>query len=350
MTRIGKLRSDLPNEIWSPLVKKNSLWFFTAILLAEILRSTLAVAAIGLGADLYIGDNTPGGNVYKFSESGVRSVFAPGIAPTGLAFDANGNLFAAAHDPSQGVIYKYTPAGTRSTFASGLSLPEGLAFDSAGNLFEADDVSGTIFKFTPSGIKTTFATGLVVPVGLAFDASGNLFVSSEGPGIIFTFTPGGVKSTFASGLAGPIGLAFDSQGNLFVADSNNSGGAHIFRYTPAGVQATFWSGFGEPVGLVFDANGNLFESDTLNRAVYKFDPQGNRSTFDTSISLPEWMAFAPVPEPSTFVLAVVGSLAVLIAGRRRLLPRRSHLLPEAARVFGISRETVSRALRRFPIE
>jgi sugar lactone lactonase YvrE len=302
-------------------VEKKPFWFFTAIFLAALLRHASPIAA--RGADLYIGDNSPAGKIYKFSDSGVRSVLDnSSISPTGLAFDANGNLFAATHDPSQGVIYKYTPAGTRSTFASGLSLPEGLAFDANGNLFEADDVSGTIFKFTPSGIKTSFATGLVIPVGLAFDASGNLFVSSEGPGIIFVFTPGGVKSTFASGLSGPIGLAFDAQGNLFVADSNNSGGAHIFRYTPGGVQSTFWSGFGEPVGLAFDASGNLFESDTLNRAVYKFDPQGNRSTFDISISLPEWMAFAPLPEPSTFVLAAAGSIAVLIAGRRRLLIAR----------------------------
>src|SRR5207253_4112338 len=51
----------------------------------------------------------------------------------------------------------------------GLNTPTGLAFDASGNLFEADQASGTIFKFTPAGAKSTFASGLNEPSGLAFE-------------------------------------------------------------------------------------------------------------------------------------------------------------------------------------
>ena len=61
----------------------------------------------------------------------------------------------------------------RSTFASGLD-PFGLAIDSAGNVFEADGETGQINKFTPGGVQSTFATG-VIPMGLAIDSAGNLF-------------------------------------------------------------------------------------------------------------------------------------------------------------------------------
>ncbi len=62
---------------------------------------------------------------------------------------------------------KYSPGGAGAfVFASGVS-PLALAFDAAGNLFEGDS-SGNIYKFTPDGTRTTFASGVGVPAGLAF--------------------------------------------------------------------------------------------------------------------------------------------------------------------------------------
>lgn len=49
--------------------------------------------------------------------------------------------------PRGGIIYKFTPAGTKSMFASGLNNPTGLAFDASGNLFVAETNTGTIYKF-----------------------------------------------------------------------------------------------------------------------------------------------------------------------------------------------------------
>jgi len=58
----------------------------------------------------------------KFTSSAVASRFASSTDPTGLAFDAAGNLYAA--DLTDDIIVKITPAGVKSTFASiGLSNP-----------------------------------------------------------------------------------------------------------------------------------------------------------------------------------------------------------------------------------
>jgi DNA-binding beta-propeller fold protein YncE len=59
------------------------------------------------------------GNIYKFAPNGTRSIFASGLDPMGLAFDAAGNLFAT--DYGSDTIYKFTPDGTRSTFTSGVN-------------------------------------------------------------------------------------------------------------------------------------------------------------------------------------------------------------------------------------
>jgi hypothetical protein len=74
----------------------------------------------------------------------------------GLAFDRNGNLYAALNS---GTITRITPAGTGTTFAAGLGNSlVGLAFDNDGNLYAANYASGTIFKITPGGTVTSLAT------------------------------------------------------------------------------------------------------------------------------------------------------------------------------------------------
>ena len=112
----------------------------------------------------------------------------------------------------------------RTTVASGLGAATGLAFDSNGNLFAAAYYSGNIYEYTNyngalSANPVIFASGLSKPNGLAFNSSGNLFVALEG-GTIYEFTPGGVRSTFASGLSTYlIGIMVDGAGNGFVSQA-----------------------------------------------------------------------------------------------------------------------------------
>jgi sugar lactone lactonase YvrE len=207
-----------------------------------------------------------------------------------LAFDAAGNLYAA--DPSRHSVFKYTADGTKSTFATGLRYPLGLCFDGKGNLFVSDGSAinpksrRSILKFTSDRKRSTFVTG-ISSVGMAFDRSGNLFVS-EGDSI-FKFTLQGVKSTLViSKLANFIDLAFDEAGNLFVEDQSvtvtDAGvGRSIFKFSPDGTKSTFATGLKDPSGLAVDAAGNVYvievaAADATSQAIVKFTPGGTKST------------------------------------------------------------------------
>jgi sugar lactone lactonase YvrE len=164
------------------------------------------------------------GNIYLFTPSGSRSVFANGVSPGGLALDVNGNLFEA-DDPASSLnrsVFEFSPSGVKTLFASGLSAPFDLTFDSHGNLFVASDTlsGGAIYKYSPNGTQTTFiGSGLKEPFSIAFDSAGNLFEADANSGNIFEFAPSGTRTTFASGLSHPSGLAFAPNGDLYAGAS-----------------------------------------------------------------------------------------------------------------------------------
>jgi sugar lactone lactonase YvrE len=246
------------------------------------------------------------GNIYEITPNGVVSTFASGVYyPTALTFDGAGNLFVA---DSHGNINAFTPNGVESVFASGLYNTTGLAFDSAGNLFVATglpgQVGGFILEYTPSGGRSIFASELDSR-GLAFNTGGDLFDAEFGnTSAVLKFTPLGVKSTFASGLNSVTSLAFDSKDNLFVLD-----GWNILQFTPSGVESTFASGLYYPYAITFDSDDDLFvaEDSTL-----EIRPDGTQSVF-APISGTR-LAFQPVPapEPTSFELLIVGTVALFV--------------------------------------
>jgi len=199
----------------------------------------------------------------------------------GLAVDVAGNTYVMASDDNSptlaGTIFKFTPDGEQIVFGSvpgttGDNEPQpswGLAFDSQGNLYAADGGAQTIYKFAPNGARSVFVgpsafDPSVYPVGLAFDSYGNLFVSTNalsnfsGNDTILEFNPQGVTiSTFATGLTFPRGLAFDRSGNLFVAevnqpDANPPQPGDVLKFYPDGTHTVFASfSIGRPEFLTF---------------------------------------------------------------------------------------------------
>ena len=127
-----------------------------------------------------------------------------------------------------------------------------------------------------------------------------------------------MQSIFASGLNELWGLAFNNSGNLFQADERSG---NIYEFTPGGVRSTFASGLpvegdGGLDGLAFNTAGDLFASDFGSGNIYEFTPGGAQSTFASGLGGPTFLAFQPVPEPSTLGLLAVG-LTSLVARRRR---------------------------------
>jgi streptogramin lyase len=247
----------------------------------------------------------------------------------GIAVDKNNNIYVA--DQGSNLIRKVTPGGVVTTFAgsgnatfadgtgtaASFNTPSGLVFDATGNLFVADRYNNRIRKITPEGVVSTFAgsgstgnsngTGAAasfwLPCGITIDASGNLFVADQVNNMIRKITPAAVVTTFAgSGQIGlqngtgtsasfyyPTGVIFDANNNLYVADNLNN---TIRKITPAGVVTTFagngytgsadgtgnMASFNQTTGVASDPFGNIYVADQYNNRIRKISPAGEVST------------------------------------------------------------------------
>ncbi|HEY9855865.1 MAG TPA: IPT/TIG domain-containing protein [Stenomitos sp.] len=188
------------------------------------------------------------------------------LSPTGLAFDAPGNLYV--NDTASGCIRKIAPNGVISTLVSGLSLLKGLAIDASGNLYVSMGISAAtsrVVKIDPSGNVTPFAglgaslgdngpatsAKLYSPQGMVVDAAGNVYIADANQYRVRKVDPSGIITTVAgTGTAGsggdggqatmaqlssPWGLAMDAAGNLYISESV---GHRIRRVDPSGIIST----------------------------------------------------------------------------------------------------------------
>jgi hypothetical protein len=214
--------------------------------------------------------NTFAGGGSSYGDGGQAT--AAQFAPEDLAFDAVGNLYVC--DATANVIRKINTAGIISTVAgvSGLGLytgdggpataaqlnkPTGIVFDAAGNLYIADNNNYVVRMVNTSGIISTFAgttegysgdggaataAQLYYPVGLAVDAAGNLFINDASNYRIRIVNSAGIISTYAgnggfgytgdggpalaaeinNGVGNQSSLACDAQGNLYIPDFNDN--------------------------------------------------------------------------------------------------------------------------------
>ncbi len=206
-----------------------------------------------------------------------------------LIFDPAGNLYSTTANGGtygDGVVFRLTPNsdGTWTeevlhAFSGGNdgNGPSGLIFDAAGNLYGATgaggaDGYGVVFKLKPNPdgswteeVLHQFTGGKdgSGPSGVIFDAAGNLYGTagsggSYGAGVAFKLMPNPngswedeVLHEFTGGNDGgwPSGLAFDAAGNLY---GTTWGGGNP--------SCLFGSGCGVVFRLTVDSNGAWHES------------------------------------------------------------------------------------------
>src|SRR5204862_157942 len=86
-------------------------------------------------------------------------------------------------------------------------------------------------------------------------------------------------------------------GDLYEADNSSN---TIFKFAPDGTKSTFASGLNRPFGLAFDGSGNLFEADQGSGTIFVFTPFGTKSTFVSGLSGPSGLAFEFEPPPAAY--------------------------------------------------
>ncbi len=299
---------------------------------------------------------SPGGTISTVAGGGNGDPSAGG-PPTsarldlyGICVDASGDLYAAANH----YILKLSPNGvltvaagnaSASAYYSGdggqalnarLNAPTGVAVDADDNLYIADSGNYRVRRVSTAGVITTVAGNgtqgysgdggpaataqLVGPHGLAVDTLGNLYIGDGSrvrkvlaDGTILTvagnglpFGPGGSPVTGDGGpavavqLTVPSGLVVDSTGNLYILDTENN---RVRKVSADGIITTFagngipgYSGDGgpatsaqlgitnqihgiNPTGLAFDGAGNLYITDDGNVRIRRVSPGGIITTF-----------------------------------------------------------------------
>lgn len=168
--------------------------------------------------------NRANGTLVRFDPAQLAAGGAPEPAvilsgldvPTSIAFDAAGSLWVS--DSRANTLTKYSaaellasgspvPGVVLRAAANSLVKPSGLAFDASGNLWVANTNGESIAAFSPeqqaaSGspeprvLLAESSETVIHPVGLAFDAAGNLWVAG-GSGTLTQFARASLGATGA---------------------------------------------------------------------------------------------------------------------------------------------------------
>ena len=201
------------------------------------------------------------------------------LAIEGLTGDGEGNLYTTGRAPAGTPcpvwrINIASPAlvvvGTIPNPAA--CNPSGIAFDALGNLYIADaSGAGQVWTVTPSAttpaLATAFATGVPGTNGLAFDSDGNLWTGdgTTGQGRVWKIaSSGGVCEPTYSGCVEAFRIQPMRNGADLGGDIAGRGVGRENRTVPLENAQNLVAN-----GLAFDDEGDLFIADTARGAIWK---------------------------------------------------------------------------------
>lgn len=255
---------------------------------------------------LYIAD-TANGRVRRIASDGSLSTVAAGLGYPGyFALDRSNLLYFS--DSKTGTIHVIDRAGRLQVFSRGSGAkpfrsPTGMAFDARGDLFIADTGNNLIRKITPDGFVSNVAGGgssekdgfglsleLKSPVGLAVSPEGEIWFT-EATRLRKLTSDGRVSTISGVPLTEGKGIGFDSKNRLLVADA---GGHRIIRVSQDGrwepLAGSGDRGFSGETGMALQAmldspahvwpevDGAILIADTGNSRIRKTNPTTEASS------------------------------------------------------------------------
>lgn len=218
-------------------------------------------------------------------------VFAEGIDhPEGLAFDAEGNLWAGGE---LGQIYRISQKGKVRTVVTLGGFNLGLTFSSRQDLFVCNFKLGALIQVDRSGkiLRSWERAGryrLRNPNFSVFDGHGNLYFSDSGEwrkndGFLFVLRPNGKIEELFDRLSFPNGLSLSAdERTLYVVQSteNNVLAIPLLDSGVIGKPRVYAAGLDNvPDGAALDAEGNLYVTCYASHNVYRVTRDGKVSLF-----------------------------------------------------------------------
>jgi sugar lactone lactonase YvrE len=217
---------------------------------------------------------------------GAASLFQP----FAVALDTAGNLYVvdnsnsrvleydaplATHDTADRVLgqpdFTHNTPNNGGLIAKSLNYPTGVALDAQGNLYVADSSNNRVLEYDAP--LTTYAT------------AARVFGQPD-----FTHNAANYSGLNADGLNAPLGVALDGWGNLYVADFHNNRVLEYYAPLTAGAAANLVFGqggsfntgtpnkggvsaksLGGPDSVALDAQSNLYVADSFNSRVLEYD-------------------------------------------------------------------------------
>ena len=218
-------------------------------------------------------------------------VFAEGLDhPEGLAFDADGNLWAGGE---LGQIYKINQKVKVRTVATLGGFNLGLTFSARQELFVCNFKLGALIQLDRSGktIRSWERAGryrLRTPNFSVFDRARNLYFSDSGEfkkddGFLFVLRPNGKIEQLLDRLSFPNGLSLSADDRtLYVVQStkNNVLAVPILETGAIGKPRIYAAGLNNvPDGAALDREGNLYVTCYASHNVYRVTSDGKVSLF-----------------------------------------------------------------------
>jgi sugar lactone lactonase YvrE len=179
------------------------------------------------------------------------------LNPTGIAFDADGQLFVTAR--AYGEVCRVSRDEEVVPFASEMGIATGIAFDKNGQMYVTSRMDGSVYRVTPFNEAVAFASNLGVATGIAFDRQGRMYIGDR-TGTIHSINSIGESEewTHLEPSVAAYHLAFGADGALYVTGPTVSSHEAVMRVDEDGDVDIFFRGLGRPSGLAFDRDGNLY--------------------------------------------------------------------------------------------